>query len=691
MRPSLLLVLAVATVALSGQEAPRGGVHPEDMDPTCKPCDDFWRYVNGRWLDRNPIPADMATWGPFGVLRKANEERTRLLLEAAAGGSAVARSNQRRMGDLYASCMDTATIDARGVSPLRPDFQRIDAIRTVKDLGAVLSSFQRVGRPFGAVNGVVVGPFRLTSGQDPGNPARVVTRIVERDGPGSTGTSILSLPDRDYYFKDDASARSIREAFLSHVTTLLELSGTPMAAAEQQSTVILAFERSLAESVMTIAEKRDPEKIYHLMDRHGVSALAPDFDWAQLLLDVGLPESTPINVTEPELLSKFNEQLTSVPLEQWKIWLRWRALQIAAPYLAKPIADEAFHFDSTVLAGVQQQPPRWQTCANVVDRDLGDALGQAYVERYFPPEAKRRMSVLVENLRAAMREELEHSDWMQPKTKRRAILKLESLQVQIGYPDKWRDYSALQFNRDTYFENVRAAWAQGQHDEIVKVGRPVNRTDWNATPPTVNAYSSPGLVTVVFPAGILQPPFFDMQAEDAANYGAIGAVIGHEIGHQFDDRGSKFDESGALHNWWTQSDRAKFEARTGCIVDQFNAMDVGGGLHHNGKQVLGEALGDLGGLSVAYKAYKRSLAGKPEPPVLESFTADQRFFIAFARVWGTQYRDEARQLQLNTNNHPLSQYRAIGTLQNMPEFHRAFNCKAGDPMVRPSQQQCKIW
>jgi putative endopeptidase len=691
MRASLLFVLAIASVVLSGQEVSRSGVHPEDMDPTCKPCDDFWRYVNGGWLDRNPIPADRATWGPGGVLTQINQERTRMLLEATADGSAVAGSNQRRMGDLYASCMDTAAIDARGVSPLRTDFQRIDAIQSIKDLGAALSSFQRAGRPFGAVNGVVVGPFRLTSGQDPGNPARVVARIVERDAAGRTGTSILSLPDRDYYFKDDASSRSIREAFLSHVARLLELSGTPRATAEQQSAVVLAFEVSLAESVMTIAEKRDPEKTYHLMDRRGVSALAPDFDWAQLLHDVGLPESTPINVTEPGLLRRFNDQLTAVPLEQWKIWLRWRALQIAAPYLAKPIADEAFHFNSTVLSGIREQPPRWQTCANVVDRDLSDALGQAYVEKYFPPEAKRRMRVLVENLRAAMREELEHSDWMQPETKRRAVLKLNSLQVQIGYPDKWRDYSALQFNRDTYFENVRAAWAHGQHYEIARIGRPVNRTDWAMTPPTVNAYSAAGLVKVVFPAGILQPPYFDMQADDAANYGAIGAVIGHEIGHQFDDGGSKFDERGALNNWWTESDRKKFEARTGCVVDQFNTIDVGGGLHHNGKLVLGEALGDLGGLSVAYQAYKRSLAGKPEPPVLEGFTAEQRFFIAFARVWGTQYRDEARRLQLNTNNHPLSQYRAIGTLQNMPEFHRAFNCKPGDPMVRPSQQQCKIW
>jgi predicted metalloendopeptidase len=327
----------------------------------------------------------------------------------------------------------------------------------------------------------------------------------------------------------------------------------------------------------------------------------------------------------------------------------------------------------------------------VVDRDLSDALGKAYVEKYFPPEAKRRMSVLVENLRAALREELEQSEWMSPETKKSAIRKLNALQVQIGYPDRWRDYSTLQFDRRNYFENVRAAWIDGDHYEISKIGKPVSIADWAMTAPTVNAYSNTNQVKVVFPAGILQPPFFDMQADDAANYGAIGAVIGHEMGHQFDDGGSKFDATGALKNWWTEEDRKKFEERTACVVDQFNAVDVGGGLHHNGKQVLGEALGDLGGLSVAYKAYRRSLAGKPEPPAMDGFNADQRFFIAFARVWGTQMRPDAMRLQLNTNNHPLAQYRAIETLQNMPEFHRAFQCKPGDAMVRPASQQCRLW
>ncbi|MBV8842343.1 MAG: M13 family metallopeptidase [Bryobacterales bacterium] len=691
MRVSSCFVLFIVTIGLTGQSPQRSGIHPEDMDSTCKPCTDFWRYVNGGWMDKNPIPARASSWGPFSILTEANQERTRTILEAAAADNSAERgSNLQKMGDFYASCMDTAAIDARGIAPLQPDFDRIAAIHSIKDLNDALISFQKTARPFGAVNGAVVGAFRLTSGQDPKNPSRVVARIVERDGAGRSGTSILSLPDRDYYFKTDEKSRNNREAFVAHAAKVLELTGTPREEAARQGREILAFETKLAEPVMPIAAKRDPEATYHPMGLAELRALAPDFDWPSLLREVGLPESTPINVAEPELVKKFNSLLTEETLDTWRMWLRWRTLKLAAPYLAKPFADEDFHFERTVLAGVQEQEPRWQTCSRVLDRDLSDALGEAYVAKYFPPEAKRRMSELVENLRAAMRDELDHSEWMQPATKKNAVEKLNALRVQIGYPDKWRDYSSLEIKRNTFFENVRAAWINGQQYEISKIGKPLTRNDWTMTPPTVNAYSSAGQVVVVFPAGILQPPFFDMQSDDAANYGAIGAVIGHEIGHQFDDGGSKYDSTGALNNWWTEDDRKKFDARTACVVDQFNTLDVGDGLRHNGKQVLGEALGDLGGLTVAYRAYQRSLGGKPGP-VLDGFTADQRFFISFARVWGTQYRPEAMRLQLNTNNHPVSQYRALATLQNMPEFHRAFQCKTGDPMVRPPARQCKLW
>jgi putative endopeptidase len=686
-----VLVIALTVAGLSAQDAKRSGIDTSALDRTCKPCDDFWRYANGAWLDKNPIPADRSTWGTFTVLASVNRDRLRGLLDASAADNASQPgSTARKMGDLYASCLDTATIDARGLTPIQPDLDRVARIRSHDDLVAALIAFQHTGRPVLEVNGAVVGPFRVTSGVDPKDPDRVVMRIVERDFAGSTGTSILSLPDRDYFFKDDEASRRVRDQFISHATRLLTLAGTPAADAEKDAHAVFTFESALAASVMTIADKRDPNKTYNPMSLAQLRALAPAFDWSRLMTDLGVSGEAPIIVTEPELLKRVNEQLTSVSIANWKTWLRWRVLKLSAPYLQSRIAAEDFAFERGVLAGVQEPLPRWETCANVVDQDLSDALGEAWARLYFSREAKARMTALVENLRSALHDQLEAS-WMQPQTKEQALAKLKALRVEVGFPAKWRAYEDVFVQRSTFFENVRSAWTSGQRFEMQTVGKPVDRSTWWMSVPTVNASSSPPLVTVVFPAGILQSPFFDPESDDAVNYGAIGAVIGHEMGHQFDDRGSKYDSTGRLNNWWTPDDQKTFDGRTTCVVDQFNALDVGGGLHHNGKQVLGKALGDLGGATTAYRAYRKSLVGKPDPPPMDGFSADQRFFIAFARVWGTQYRPAAKLLQLNTNNHPLSQYRAIGTLQNMPEFHKAFGCKDGDPMLRPPAQQCSLW
>lgn len=665
-----LLLFAITLAALL--PAQKSGIDKRDLDTSCKPCDDFWRYAAGGWLDRNPIPARFARWGTMAVVDEANRERLHAILEAAATSSAPPASPERQIGDLYAACMDTAAIDARGITPIQADLDQVAAISSLAGLKSALAAFQKTGAAV---------PASLFAQPDLKNSKEMIANI---------GAGGLSLPDRDYYFRDDARSQKIREEFLKHVERMFLLLGDPLPKAAAAARTVINFEKELASAMMTNVQRRDPYARYHRMDLAALNALTPAYDWRPVLKLFDLPDATPINVTEPEFLKKLNAQLTAVPLDDWKIWLRWRLVRNAATSLSKPFRDEAFAFSSTVLTGVQEQLPRWQQCANAVDRSLGDALGRQFVARHFPPQAKKRMLELVENLRATLREELEAAAWLTPETKKNAVAKLNAFAAKIGYPDRWRDYSAVRIQRDRYFESIRAAAEFNRRYQLAKIGKPIDRNDWGMTPPTVNAYYNPTMNEIAFPAGILQPPLFDMDADDAVNYGAIGAVIGHEMGHGFDDQGSKFDAEGNLKNWWTPEDRKKFEDRAACVIDEFNTIEVGGGLHHNGKLVVGEALGDLGGLTIAYRAYKRSLRGQ-DGPVLAGFTADQRFFLAFARVWATVDRPEATRLRLNTDPHPLPRYRAIGTLQNMPEFHKAFGCKTGDSMVRPPEKQCKLW
>jgi predicted metalloendopeptidase len=660
------------TIALAATlPAQKSGIHKEDMDPTCKPCEDFWRYASGGWLDRNPIPAQQARWGTLAVINERNREHLKVILEEAAAAPAGAPAHVKQIGDLYAACMDTAAMDARGMEPVRPLLDKIGAISNLNGLRSALVEFQMIG----------VSPAMLFALPDMKNSKEMIAYI---------GAGGISLPDRDYYFREDPRSQKIREEFLKHVERMFVLMGEPQDQAAAAAQKVMAFEKELAGAMLTNVQRRDPYARYHKMDVAGVNALTPDFDWKAVYRLFGVPESTPVNASEPEFLKKLNAQLTSVPLEDWKTWLRWRVVKSASSLLSKPFRDEDFRFSSTVLAGVKEPLPRWQECANTVDRALGDALGQEFVKRYFPPQAKKRMLELVENLRATLREELEKADWLAPETKKNAVAKLNAFYAKIGYPDRWRDYSGVQIRRDRFFESVRSTTEFNRKYQISKIGKPIDRNDWGMTPPTVNAYYNPTMNEIAFPAGILQPPLFDMEADDAVNYGAIGAVIGHEMGHGFDDQGSKYDAEGNLREWWTPEDRKKFEARTACVIEQYNTMEVGEGLRHNGKLVVGEALGDLGGLTLAYRAYKRSLKGK-EGPVLDGFTADQRFFLSFARTWATVDRPEAMRLRLNTDPHPLPRFRALGTLQNMPEFHKAFGCKPGDPMVRPPEKQCKLW
>ncbi len=658
----------------------KSGIDLASLDTKCKPCDDFWRYANGGWIDKNPIPARNSVWGTMPVMTEANRERLRTILEAAALTKSAGH-NARKVGDFYLSCMDTAAIDAAGIEPIQSYLDRIAKIATPADVAATITGFQQLSLQIAARGGGGgVGPFGISATQDYKQSTETIANI---------GAGGLSLPDRDYYFKTDDKSKSIRDEFLRHVAATLTLAGDSADAAAPAAQSILKFETALAEATPTNVQRRDPNSRYHKMDWTAAAALAPGFDWKALVKSLGLPADQPVNVAEPEFLKRVQAQLTAAPVADWKTWLRWRVLRSASASLAKPFEDEAFRFEK-LLTGVTEPLPRWQRCANVVDGAMGDALGEMFVAKHFPSRAKVRMNELVENLRATLKEEIEHSTWMAPETRRNAVAKLSSFQSKIGYPDRWRDYSKVTITPKSFLANVRAAAGANRAYQLSKIGQPLDRNDWGMSPPTVNAYYNATKNEIAFPAGILQPPLFDLEADDAVNYGAIAAVIGHEMGHGFDDQGSKFDAGGNLKNWWTPADRTQFEARAQCVVDQFNSIDVGDGLRHNGKLVVGEALGDLGGATLALNAYRRSLNGKPGP-VLEGFTAEQRFFLAFARVWGSVQRPAAMRLRLNTDPHPLSKHRANGTLQNLPDFHKAFQCKLGDAMVRPPETQCRMW
>lgn len=606
----------------------------------------------------------------MSVMTEGNRERLRVILEAAARSQSAAGSNEQKIGDLYAACMDRDQREKLGMKPVQAELSEIAAVTSRDQFKDLLRSFARRGLPV---------PFGVMATPDLKNTSVIIA---------SVSIIAISLPEREFYFREDGRTKRIRDEFAAHVDRTFGLAGIP---APDAGKLLLAFETETARVMKTLVERRDPYSRYNKMDLAGLQALSPGFDWAPVLQALHIPAGSPLNVGDTNLVKHFDAQLAAAPLETWKLWMQWRVLRAAATQLTEAMETEAFRFDESVLNGTKEQLPPWTRCTNLVDRSLGEALGEVFVRKHFPPAAKKRMNELVENLRSALREELESATWMDEATRRNAIAKLNAFRAKIGYPDRWRDYSKVAIRRDSLLAGTRSAALTERTRQLAKIGKPVDKNDWGMTPPTVNAYYSASMNEIAFPAGILQPPMFDIEADDAANYGAIGAVIGHEMGHGFDDQGSKFDFSGNLRNWWTPEDRKKFDERAQCVIEQFNTMDVGDNLRHNGRLVVGEALGDLGGVTIALKAYRRSLRGKPAPPVLDGFTGEQRFFLAFARVWGSHYRPEALRMRLQTDPHPISRFRANGTLMNVPEFHTAFGCKQGDAMVRPPGNQCKLW
>ncbi len=644
------------------------------LDRSVAPCDDFFKFADGGWIKTHPIPPAYPRWGTFDQLRDNNEETLHQILEEAAKDKTAAPgSNLQKVGDFYASCMDETGIEAAGAKPLDAEFQRIAGLKNTEDLQAEVARLQRIG---------VRALFRFDSAQDYRDSTEVIA--VARQGG-------LGLPDRDYYTKDDDKSQKLRADYLQHVTNMFKLVGDSDTTAAAEAKTVMDIETSLAKSSMTRVDTRDPNKTYHKMPVAELAQITPHFTWASFLDGVGSPRVSELNIAQPDFFKGMDAELVSVPLDDWKIYVRWQVIHSAAPALSSKFVDENFNFYGRTLQGTQEILPRWRRCVQSTDQLLGEALGQFYVQRAFPPEAKAKAVAMVKNLMTALRDDLATLDWMSPETRKQATAKLDAIMIKIGYPDKWRDYSAYRVDRGPYIENVRRGGAFAVAHDMSEIGKPVDRTEWGMTPPTVNAYYNPSMNEIVFPAGILQPPFYDANRDDAMNYGGIGAVIGHEMTHGFDDQGAKFDAQGNLKNWWTPEDLANFKQRGDCIQRQFDSFEVEPGLHENGKLVEGESIADLGGLTIADAALEKSMEGKPAPPEIDGFTPEQRFFLAFAQIWAGSERPEYARMIVATNPHPLGRFRSNAPLSNMPAFAKAWGCSANSPMVRAETLRCRIW
>ena len=655
--------------------APPKALDPASFDTAVKPCDDFYQFADGGWVKANPIPADKGRWGSFEEVAERNRAILRTILEETSAKTDWPKGSIRqKVGDLFAAGMDEARIEKAGMKPLEPWFAKVDTLKSNTDLPKLLAEFHDVRLPAG---------FGLFVGQD----QKESTRYIPMLGQGGLG-----LPDRDYYLKEDPKSKDLREKYVAHVARSFELLGEKPEAAKAKAEAVMAFETKLAKASRTRVELRDPQKNYNRKTLGDLEKDAPGFDWKAYLAAVGIPQKQDLNVRQPDFFKAYAGLAASEPLETWKTYLKWHVVRSASDLLPKRFDEEAFAFYGKTLRGVPQQEERWKRVLAATDRALGEALGQLYVEKAFSPKSKERMKQLVENLRAALKERIEALPWMGPETKKAAQKKLAAFGVKIGYPDKWRDYGALEISRDSYFDDVFRAHAFETKRNLSKLGKPIDRTEWGMTPPTVNAYYSPTMNEIVFPAGILQPPFFYAEADDAVNYGGIGGVIGHEMTHGFDDSGSQYDADGNLKNWWTEEDRKAYDARTALMVKQFDGYKPLPDQSITGKLTLGENIADLGGLKVAYAALAKALGTDPaKAPPIDGYTPAQRFFLNWATVWRNNVRDETLRVNLNTDPHSPGKWRVLGPFSNLPEFHAAFGCAAGAPMIRPEAERPSIW
>ena len=669
------LALAVGMAVCTGVFAAPGSFNIQELDAGKDVCNDFNGFVNAKWIAANPIPADRTRWGSFDALREDSLNVQHGIVDKAAANVTHAKpgSIEQKIGYFYASGMDEAAIEKAGYDPIKPELARIDALKGTGDIVAYITDSYAHGNPVA---------FRFGGNPDFKNSSLQIAYA---------GQGGLGLPTADYYSKPDFE--KIRGEYVAHIARTLQLVGVGEADAQKQAKAVMAIETRLASASLVPTELRQPENRYHYVSIADADKVTPHFAWASFFKAQGADVKEGFSLSQPKFFAEFDKMLADVPVADWQAYLRFHAIDEAAAYLSTPFQKEDFAFNAQTLNGQKEMKSRWKRTLDAVEGGMGMALGQLYVAQTFSPESKARAQELVGNLRASYKNRIENLPWMSEATKKKALEKWASFTPKIGYPDKWRDWTGLQVMQGNYFANVESA-AKFNYDYMVgKIGKPVDRTEWGMTPQTVNAYYSPQKNEIVFPAAILQPPFFDAKADDALNYGGIGAVIGHEMGHGYDDQGSKFDAQGNNANWWTDEDRKAFEARTDRLADQFNHYEALPGKYVNGKLTMGENIGDLGGLNAAYDALQMALKKNPKEAnsKIDGYTQDQRFFLNWGRVWRGNIRPEAQLTLLNTDPHAPAQFRAIGAPSNMPAFAQAFQCKAGDKMVRDGEHQVKIW
>ncbi len=650
------------------------GLNMENIDTATKPTADFFQFVNGNWLKNNPIPASESRWGSFNELYEKNTAKLKLILEeAVADKSAKAGSNTQKIGDFYSLAMDSVKLNKEGANPLKEEFDAINNIATKNNLIQSIAHLHTIG---------ISSLFIAYIDQDPKNNISYIPQLYQ----GGIG-----LPDRDYYTKTDERTIGIQKAYVEHIVAMFKLLGENEALARKNAATVYAIETNLAKASMTNIELRDPEKQYNKKSSKEMASFTPAISWESYFSAVGIRTNTDVIVCQPLFFKELVRSINTVSINDWKTYLRWTLIDQSASKLSDDFVNENFNFNGTILMGTPALKPRWKRAFEATDASLGDALGELFVERHFSEDSKQRVAAMVENLIAAYKVRINSREWMSEETKKQGIAKLDKVMKKLGYPDKWKDYTSLEIKKDSYVQNFMRANTYSYKEMINKLDKPVDRTEWHMTAPTINAYYNPTMNEIVFPAGIMQPVFFNPEADDAVNYGCMGAIIGHELTHGFDDQGAQYDADGNLKNWWTKEDLSKFKVKTDILVKQFNDYIAIDSLHVKGELTLGENIADLGGLTISYYALKKSLEGKAVPEKIDGFTAEQRFFMSWAQGWRINMRPEYLKNMIQTNPHSPGNLRANSAPSNMQEFYDAFGVTENDKMYRPKAERAEIW